>query len=138
MRSKLKKKIICITYLLIRKNTYEEKYVAYVSKRQQPNRNENVSDPLVFNERRGNPHTTEQAAAGLKTSLYTDTAKECFFKNSLTSYNIYKAIITCHYAVLSNISLLEPLLYKSLVIMLLIRSYNLNHVHIIQKFAIFI
>ena len=29
--------------------------------------------PLVFNERRGNPHTTWQDAAGPKTLLYTGT-----------------------------------------------------------------
>ena len=32
--------------------------------------------PLVFNERRGNLHTTVQAATGPKTSLYTGTAKK--------------------------------------------------------------
>ena len=31
--------------------------------------------PLVFNERQGNPHTTGQAAACPKTSVYTGTAK---------------------------------------------------------------
>ena len=31
---------------------------------------------LVFNERRGNPHTTGLAAAGPKASLYTGTAIE--------------------------------------------------------------
>ena len=46
------------------------------------------SQPLVFYERQGNHHTTGQAAAGLKTSLYTDTAEvlplntEAIYKNN--------------------------------------------------------
>ena len=33
-------------------------------------------NPLVFNERRGNPHSTGRVATGPKTLLYTGTAKE--------------------------------------------------------------
>ena len=51
--------------------------MVYMSKRQQAHRDENVRPrpPLVFNKQRGNLHTTDQAAAGPKTS-YRGTAKE--------------------------------------------------------------
>ena len=39
---------------------------------------------LVFNERQGSPHTTREAAAGHKTSLYTDTVKELLLYSQLT------------------------------------------------------
>ena len=45
-----------------------------ISKIQKPYRDEKCQaqgHPWVFNERQGNPHTTGQAAAGPKTTLYT-------------------------------------------------------------------
>ena len=49
-----------------------------MSKRQQPNWEEKMSTqghPWVFTEWCGNPHTTGQAAADPKTTLYTVTGK---------------------------------------------------------------
>ena len=49
-----------------------------MSRGQQPTRMKmsSLGQLLDFNEQRGNPHTTGQSAAGLKTLLYTGTAKE--------------------------------------------------------------
>ena len=49
-----------------------------ISNRQQPHQDKNVSPghPWVFNEQQWNPHTTGQADATPKTSLYTGTVKE--------------------------------------------------------------
>ena len=60
--------------------------MVYISKRQQPHRRKMSAQdhPLVFNERQGNPHTTWQAAADPKTSLYTDTGKELPFYTQVT------------------------------------------------------
>ena len=52
--------------------------MVYTSKKRQSYQDENVSPrpPLIVNERAGNSHTTEQAATGPKSSLYTDLRKE--------------------------------------------------------------
>ena len=54
-----------------------------MSKRQQPHRDENIS-PKPSSERRGNTHTTWQASADPKTSLYTCIAKELSIYNQVT------------------------------------------------------
>ena len=49
-----------------------------ISKRQQPQREKNVSSNKVLNEWQGNPHIRGQAAAGPKTQ-YIGTVKELPF-----------------------------------------------------------
>ena len=52
------------------------------SKRQQPNRDENVSPRPPIGTR--NPHTTGQAAVGPKTSLYIGTSEELSIYTQVT------------------------------------------------------
>ena len=60
--------------------------MVYMSKRQHPIGMimSAQSHPLVFNDRRGNPHTIGQTAAAPKISLYIDTAKLLLLYNQVT------------------------------------------------------